>query len=117
MIEVLKSKLHRAAVTEANINYAGSISISAELMAAANIYEYQKVLVVDINNGARFETYVIKSEKPGCVCLNGAAARLAHVGDLIIIMAFAWIEEKDACGWEPLIVNLDGVNKIADKEN
>lgn len=112
MIDILRSKIHRATVTEADLNYAGSISISCELMEAAKLYEYQKVLVVNINNGERFETYVIKAEKPGYICLNGAAARLAQPGDLVIIMSFACIAEEDAIGWTPLVVNVDEQNKL-----
>ena len=92
MIEILQSKIHKAVVTDANINYEGSITISADLIKLVGLYEFQKVLVVDINNGQRFETYVIETADPNVICLNGAAARLVTVGDLVIIMAFApWL--------------------------
>ncbi len=112
MIEMLKSKIHRAVVSEANLNYNGSISISKELIKAAGLYEFQKVLVVNINNGARFETYVIEAEKPGYICLNGAAARLAQPGDVVIIMAYALVDEKDLENWDPAIVKVDRENRI-----
>lgn len=80
MIEILQSKIHKAVVTDANINYEGSITISADLIKLVGLYEFQKVLVVDINNGQRFETYVIETAVPNVICLNGAAARLVTVG-------------------------------------
>ncbi len=95
MIQILESKIHRATVTAADINYEGSISIYYEFMDKAGIYEYEKVLVVDVNNGQRFETYVIKGEDPkDAFQINGAAARLVTVGDRIIVLAFAVIEKK-----------------------
>ena len=90
MIEVLKSKLHCVTVTEANLNYMGSITIDEDLMDAANMIAGEKVQIVDNNNGERFETYIIKGERgSGCICLNGAAARKVQVGDVVIIMSYA----------------------------
>ena len=90
MLEMLKSKIHRATVTQAELNYVGSITIDERLMEAAGIYEYEKVQIADIDNGSRFETYVIAGEKgSGIICLNGAAARMVSTGDKIIIMSYA----------------------------
>ena len=111
MIEILQSKIHRAVVTDANINYEGSITISANLIKLAELYEYQKVLVVDINNGQRFETYVIKTDDPNVICLNGAAARLVTVGDRIIIMAFKFIDNAPE-NYKPTIIVLNENNEV-----
>jgi len=92
MYEMLKSKIHRAKITDANVDYEGSISICSDLMIHAGIYEFEKVAVADVNNGARFETYVIASQKPREICVNGAAARLVSIGDLVIIMAYQHME-------------------------
>ena len=93
MIEVLKSKLHCVTVTEANLNYMGSITIDEDLMDAANMIAGEKVQIVDNNNGERFETYIIKGERSsGCICLNGAAARKVQVGDVVIIMSYALMD-------------------------
>ena len=93
MIEVLKSKLHCVQVTQANLNYMGSITIDEDLMDAANMIAGEKVQIVDNNNGERFETYIIKGERgSGCICLNGAAARKVVVGDTVIIMSYALME-------------------------
>lgn len=93
MIEVLKSKLHCVRVTEANLNYMGSITIDEDLMDAANMIAGEKVHIVDNNNGERFETYIIKGERgSGCICLNGAAARKVQVGDIVIIMSYAMMD-------------------------
>ena len=110
-IEVLKSKLHRATVTNAELNYEGSISIDTDLIKAAGMHNYQKVDIYNINNGARFSTYIIPGKK-GEICLNGAAARMAQVGDKIIIVTFTWIDEEKACDWLPNVVLLDEGNKI-----
>ena len=108
---VLFSKIHRATVTDANINYEGSITLDSTLMAKARLKEYEKVMVVDINNGARFETYVIKGKaKSGVVCINGAAARLVSIGDLVIIMAFAWLDDKELDTHTPTLVVVDENN-------
>ena len=93
MIEVLKSKLHCVTVTEANLNYMGSITIDEDLMDAANMIAGEKVQIVDNNNGERFETYIIKGERgSGCICLNGAAARKVQVGDVVIIMSYVFLD-------------------------
>lgn len=112
MIEILKSKIHRAVVTDANINYEGSITLSSSLIKKANLVKYEKVLVVDINNGNRFETYVIESPDDNVVCLNGAAARLVSVGDRIIIMSFRYVDEKFSTDYEPKIIVLNERNEV-----
>lgn len=104
-VEVLKSKIHRVTVTEANLNYIGSITIDEDLMDAANIIANEKVTIADNNNGNRFETYVIKGERgSGVICLNGAAARLVNPGDVVIIMAYAWMEFEEAKTFAPKVV-------------
>ncbi len=109
----LKSKLHRATVTDANLNYEGSISIDPEMMQAAEIRPFEKVDVVNINNGARFTTYAITGKKDsGEICLNGAAARLAHVGDKVIIITYAQYKESELADYSPLIVLLCDENHI-----
>lgn len=113
MIEVLKSKLHRVVVTEANLNYMGSITIDADLMDAANMIAGEKVQVVDNNNGERFETYIIKGERgSGCICLNGAAARKVMVGDTIIIISYALMDFDDAKTFTPTVVFPKEGNKL-----
>ena len=105
LIEVLKSKLHMVTVTEANINYMGSITIDEDLMAAAGLIAGEKVQVVDNNNGERFETYVIRGERgSGCICLNGAAARKVLVGDTVIIMSYALMDFEEARTFKPKVV-------------
>ena len=105
MIEILKSKLHMVTVTEANINYMGSITIDEDLMDAAGLIAGEKVQVVDNNNGERFETYVIRGERgSGCICLNGAAARKVLVGDTIIIMSYALMDFEEARTFKPKVV-------------
>ncbi len=112
-IEVLKSKIHRATVTEANINYVGSITLDERLMKAANIIENEKVHVLNINNGDRIETYVIKGKKDsGVVCLNGAAARRFMPGDIIIIASYAMMEFEEAKKFKPFLVFPDGKNQL-----
>ena len=104
-IEVIKSKIHRVTVTQADLNYVGSITIDEALMEAANVIEGEKVQIMDINNGERFETYTIKGERnSGCVCLNGAAARKVQVGDVIIIASYALMDFEDAKQFRPWIV-------------
>ena len=104
-IEVLKSKIHRVTVTEANLNYIGSITIDETLMDAANLIEYEKVHVLNINNGERFITYVIKGRRgSGTVCINGAAARKVQPGDLVIIISYAQMDFEDAKNFKPVIV-------------
>lgn len=113
-IEILKSKIHRATITQANLNYIGSISIDEDLMDAANLIEFEKVQVVNINNGERLETYVIKGERgSGVISLNGAAARKVAVGDLIIIAAFARMDPEEARTHKPAIVFPDANNHIS----
>jgi aspartate 1-decarboxylase len=111
-VEILKSKIHRATISQANLNYIGSISIDEDLMDAANLIEFEKVQVVNINNGERLETYVIKGERgSGTISLNGAAARKAHPGDLVIIAAFAHMDFEEAKKFKPSIVFPDSNNK------
>lgn len=105
MIEVLKSKIHNVSITEANLNYVGSITIDEELMEAANVIENEKVLVVNNNNGERLETYIIKGERgSGAICLNGSAARKAAVGDVVIIMSFATMDFEEAKQFKPVLL-------------
>ena len=105
MIEVLKSKIHRVSVTEANLNYIGSITIDEDLMDASNIIENEKVQVLDLNNGERFETYVIKGKRGhGEICVNGAAARKVLVGDILLIMAYAFMDFNEAKSFRPSII-------------
>jgi aspartate 1-decarboxylase len=105
LIEVLKSKIHKATVTEANLNYIGSVSIDENLMDASNIIENEKVQVLNINNGERLETYVIKGKRgSGEICLNGPAARKVAVGDVIIIMSFASMDFQEAKSFKPVII-------------
>ncbi len=113
IIEVLKSKIHRAKVTQAELNYVGSITIDEDLIEAANIIPNEKVQIVNNNNGARFETYVIRGERgSGTVCLNGATARLAQVGDVVIIMSYAHMEMDEARKYEPILIFPDNDNKL-----
>ncbi len=105
LIEVLKSKIHRAVITEANLNYVGSITIDEDLMDAANIIENEKVQVVNVNNGERLETYVIKGKRgSGTCCLNGPAARKAMVGDVVVIISYATMDFEEAKKFQPWIV-------------
>ena len=105
LIELLKSKIQRVTVTEANLSYVGSITIDQDLIDAANILPGEKVQIVNNNNGARLETYVIAGERgSGVVCLNGAAARLVQPGDVVIIMAYAWVTYEEAQGFKPAVV-------------
>jgi len=113
IIEVLKSKIHRAKVTQAELNYVGSITIDEDLIEAANIIPNEKVQIVNNNNGARFETYVIKGERgSGTICLNGATARLAQIGDIVIIMSYAYMEQDEARQYEPILIFPDTDNKL-----
>ncbi|EEU11820.1 aspartate 1-decarboxylase [Anaerococcus vaginalis] len=112
-IEMLKGKIHRATVTQAELDYVGSITVDEALLGAAGIREYQKVQVVNINNGNRIETYTIAGEKDsGVICLNGAAARHFSPNDLVIIMAYASYSEKDLENYSPKVVFVDDENKI-----
>ena len=114
MIEVLKSKIHCARVTEANLNYMGSITIDEDLMDAANLIAGEEVAIVDNNNGERFETYIIKGERgSGCICLNGAAARKVQVGDIVIIMSYALMDFEEAKSFKPSVIFPDSAtNKL-----
>ena len=114
-ITLLKSKIHRALVTEANLDYVGSISIDEALMGAANLVEYEKVHVLSITTGIRIETYVIKSpKKSGEICINGAAAHLIKKGEMVIILAYGRIDEQKSKGFKPAIVHVNKQNKIID---
>jgi aspartate 1-decarboxylase len=105
LLNILKSKIHRVKVTEANLDYIGSITIDEALMEAANIYPGERVQVVDNDNGARLETYVIAGKRgSGCICMNGAAAHLIHVGDTVIIMAYAMMTPEEVKDFKPSIV-------------
>ncbi len=104
-IEVIKSKIHRVTVTEANLNYVGSITIDEALLEAANMIEGEKVQIMDIDNGERFETYIIKGPRnSGCICLNGAAARKVQVGDVVIIASYALMDFEDAKQFRPWVI-------------
>ena len=112
-LELLKCKIHRATVTDANLNYQGAITISRDLMDAAGLLPYEKVGVLDVNNGARLDTYVIEGPaKSGVVCLNGAAARLVQPGDLVIIVAYAAMSPEEARNWQPTVVHVNEKNEI-----
>ena len=113
-IEVVKSKIHRVTVTEANLNYIGRITIDEELLDAANLIANEKVSIVNNNNGERFETYIIKGERgSGVVCLNGAAARKAQPGDIIIVMSYAMMDFEEAKTFKPSVVFPDtATNKL-----
>ena len=108
---MLKSKIHRARVTDVNIDYEGSITIDKKLMEEADILPYERVEVLNINNGARFNTYTIEGEK-GEICLNGAAARLAIKGDIVIILSYCYVEENKAGNFTPKLVHVDDKNAI-----
>ena len=114
LIEVMKSKIHCARVTEANLNYMGSITIDEDLMDAANLIAGEKGAIVDNNNGERFETYIIKGERgSGCICLNGAAARKVQVGDIVIIMSYALMDFEEAKTFKPSVIFPDSAtNKL-----
>ena len=114
-VEVLKSKLHRVKVTEANLNYIGSITIDEDLMDAANLIAGEKVQIMDNDNGERFETYVIKGERgSGCICLNGAAARKVLVGDTIIVVSYALMDFEEAKDFKPSVV-FPGNNRLSER--
>ncbi|SRR5690606_2850886 len=112
-IQIFKSKIHRVRVTEANLNYVGSITIDEDLMDAAGLLEGEKVQIVNNNNGERLETYVIKGDRgSGVICLNGAAARKAEVGDILIIISYAFMTPEEAKGFEAKMVFPDENNRI-----
>jgi aspartate 1-decarboxylase len=111
---MLKSKIHRVVLTDADLNYVGSITIDRDLLEAADILPFEKVQVVNNNNGARFETYAIEGEAgSGCVCLNGAAARLGQPGDILIILSYVQLDDQEARQHKPQVVFVDENNKIA----
>lgn len=113
MRTMLKSKIHRATVTGADVNYEGSITLDPELMEAADILPYEQVHVVDVNNGARLVTYAIEGERGrGEVVLNGAAARLVNTGDIVIVLSYSQVAEADLAGHRPKLVYVDGENRI-----
>lgn len=117
-VNLMKSKIHRARVTEANLNYVGSITIDEDLMDASDILRNEKVQIVNNNNGNRFETYVIPGERgSGVICLNGAAARLVHPGDVIIIISYGLFEKKEAKDFEPSIIFVNDKNQIVEVKN
>jgi aspartate 1-decarboxylase len=112
-IEVLKSKIHRAVITEANLQYVGSITIDEDLLDAANLIEYEKVQVVNVNNGERLETYIIKGKRgSGVVCMNGPAARLCAVGDIVIIISYASMDFEEAKKHTPIAIFPKENNKL-----
>ena len=111
---MLKSKIHRAVVTSTDVDYVGSVSIDPTLMAKADIREWEQVAVLDIDNGARFETYAIAGGE-GEVCLNGAAARLVHPGDKVIVLTYADYEDSELDGFQPRVVHVDARNQVLDE--
>ena len=117
-ITLLKAKIHRAVVTQADLDYVGSITIDSDLLRESGILEYEKVEIADIDNGNRFETYAIAGEAgSGVICLNGAAARCVEVGDKIIIMAYAYMTPEEARNHKPAVIFVDENNRIARKAN
>lgn len=113
MREMCKSKVHRATITEADLNYEGSLTLDRDLMDAADLLEFEKIQVVNINNGSRLETYIIEGERgSGTVCLNGAAARLGAVGDKVILISYAAMDEKEARDLTARVVMVDESNRI-----
>ena len=112
-IEILKSKIQRAVITEANLNYVGSLTLDEDLMNAANLIENEKIQIVNANNGARIETYIIKGKKgSGTVCLNGPAARKGAVGDIVIIISYATLDFEEAKNFQPALVFPKDGNKL-----
>jgi len=109
LLQLCRAKIHRARVTEANLDYEGSISIGPDLLAASTIRAYERVQVVNVNNGSRFETYVIEGRN-GEICLNGPAARLGQVGDIVIIIAYGLLDENDTRAVKPVIARVDAHN-------
>ena len=116
LVTICKSKIHRVTVTDANLNYEGSITIDEKLLQAADILPYEKVQVVNLNNGERFETYVLVGKaNSGIVCLNGPAARLGQVGDLLIVISYCHLEFEEAKKYKPKVVYVDSKNTIVKK--
>ncbi|HQM50465.1 MAG TPA: aspartate 1-decarboxylase [Candidatus Hydrogenedentes bacterium] len=113
MLHMMKSKIHRATITQAELNYAGSITLDPALMEQADILPFEQVQVLNVNTGARFETYAIEGERgSGVVCLNGPAARLGQVGDLVIILTYAWMDAEDAQTHTAKTVHVDAQNTV-----
>jgi len=113
LIEMLRAKLHRARVTDADLNYVGSLTIPRDVLELSGIRDGEKIAVVNVNNGARFETYVQTGKKRGRYCLNGAAARLGEVGDVIIVFAYALMDEEEAARHRPRILLFDERNRVS----
>lgn len=112
-VTMLKSKIHRATVTQAELDYVGSITVDIDLLEQAGIFEYEKVQIVDVNNGARFETYTIAGERgSGVMCLNGAAARMVQTGDKIILMTYVNVTPEEAKEMRPIVLFVDDKNKV-----
>lgn len=117
-ITMLKAKIHRATVTQAELDYVGSITVDMDLLEQAGILEYEKVQIVDVNNGSRFETYTIAGERgSGVMCLNGAAARMVQTGDKIILMAYAQVTPEEASELRPMVLFVDEKNKVTKVTN
>ena len=117
-ITMLKAKIHRATVTQAELDYGGSIAVDMDLLEQAGILEYEKVQIVDVNNGSRFETYTIAGERgSGVMCLNGAAARMVQTGDKIILMAYAQVTPEEASELRPTVLFVDEKNKVTKVTN
>ena len=117
LIRACKSKIHRATVTEANLNYEGSVTIDSDLMDAAQILPHEQVQVLNVNNGERFDTYAIRGPRgSGVLCLNGPAARLAHVGDRVIVLTYALMEREELLRHAPIVVMVDDRNRILEPE-
>ena len=115
---MFKSKIHRAVVTQAELYYEGSLTVDSDLMAAADLLEYEKVAIVNVNNGERFETYLIPGEPgSGVICLNGAAARKGAVGDEVIIISYASMSDEEARTYKPTVVHVDKRNRIVSKKH
>ncbi|MBP8131335.1 MAG: aspartate 1-decarboxylase [Candidatus Hydrogenedentes bacterium] len=113
MLTMLKSKIHRATVTQADLHYEGSLTVDKDLIEAANIRVYEQVHVLNVNTGARFTTYIIEGERgSGVVCLNGAAARLGQPGDLVIVITYAQMDAREAECYTPRVVHVDALNRI-----
>jgi len=111
-VKILRGKIHRATVTGADVDYEGSITLDASLMEAANILPHQEVEVWDVTNGERLQTYAVPgAPSSGVVCINGAAARKIHVGDLVIVAAYGWLDDRDAAAWQPCIISVDERNQ------
>lgn len=117
-VNIFKGKIHRATVTEADLNYVGSITVDSQLLAAAGILPGEKVQVANINNGARFETYTLEGPAgSGMICINGAAARLAQPGDKIIVITYCWLDADEARSYKPTVVMVDDHNHIVSKHD